>query len=219
MASTINGGFTLVEDEALKLKLQGLIVSDENNAARQVPVRFRIPEKEEATVSYPFIAIELVDIRRATDGREHRGWVRNGIAVAPPSFGAGAFANFDYTGTQFPIPMELIYTVTTFARSTTHDRQLNILLRTNVLPDRFGYLVIPEDNTVRRLDFMGWRPADTLFPDGKRLFRKIYSIMIDAELYLDQITVLSKVRQLNLKQLVFDVPITRAVQPGQSTTP
>lgn len=216
MASPINSGFTLVEDEALKRKLQGLVVGDENSASRSVPVRFRIPEKEEATVTYPFISIELINIRRATDGREHRGWVRATQAATAQLFGTPQ--QYDYVGTQFPIPMELIYTVTTFARNIRHDRQLNILLRTNVLPDRFGYVEVPEDGTIRRLDFQGYRQADTLFGDGKRLFRKIYTVMIDAELYLDQVTELMKVHQLNIKQLTYD-NVSIPARPSQGLTP
>jgi hypothetical protein len=51
------------------------------------------------------------------------------------------------------------------------------------IPARFGFLTIPEDGTVRRLDLLGGPElVDTRDEDGKRLFRREYLISVSSEL-------------------------------------
>jgi hypothetical protein len=67
------------EDMAIKYKLQGLTVVDANNPARPVPVRFRLPEDELASLTYPCIIIEHQGLFPAPE-REHSGEIQLGYA-------------------------------------------------------------------------------------------------------------------------------------------
>jgi hypothetical protein len=67
------------EDAALKVKLQGITVVDANNPSRKVPVRYRLPEDELATLTYPCIIIEHLGLFPAPE-REHSGYIQLGYA-------------------------------------------------------------------------------------------------------------------------------------------
>jgi hypothetical protein len=85
--------------------------------------------------------------------------------------------------TEFPIPVYLDYQITTWARQPRHDRQIMANMATGQrIPLRYGYLVVPEDNTVRRLDFLGFAKKDTTDENGKRLFSNAYTVRISAEI-------------------------------------
>jgi hypothetical protein len=47
---------------------------------------------------------------------------------------------------------------------------------------RFGRLIVPEDNTLRRVEFLGMSKKDTTDQNGKRLFSNVYNIRISAEI-------------------------------------
>jgi len=54
-----------------------------------------------------------------------------------------------------------------------------------VTPFRRGFIEVPEDNTIRRFDLMSWGNSDLLDGEAayrKRIFRKVYSIQMTAEL-------------------------------------
>src|ERR1700729_4089841 len=83
------------EDAALKLKLQGLTVADANNPARPVPVRFRLPEDELATLTYPIFIIEHLPMSFAPE-RAHRNLLKLGYAPAGfPTWWAANADTFD----------------------------------------------------------------------------------------------------------------------------
>jgi hypothetical protein len=50
------------------------------------------------------------------------------------------------------------------------------------IPLRYGLLIVPEDKTVRRLDFLGFTKKDTTDENGKRLFSNAYTVRISAEI-------------------------------------
>jgi len=83
------------------------------------------------------------------------------------------------------------YQITTWSRQPRHDRQIMAEMATGQrIPLRYGLLVVPEDNTVRRLDFLGFAKKDTQDENGKRLFSNAYTVRISAEILprvLDQI--------------------------------
>jgi hypothetical protein len=177
------------EDRAVKAKLQGLTVTDANApAGRDVPVRYRVPESELAKQTFPLVVIEHSGIEKADD-REHRGWVR--LPYAPegsPAWWADGATSYDVTESpylvEYPIPYDLRYRVLVFTRTSNHDIALAAALaQTDRIPARFGFLEIPEDGTVRRLDLLGG-PAlvDTRDENGKRLFRREYLISVSSEM-------------------------------------
>jgi hypothetical protein len=199
-------GFLLAEDEALKARLTGLSVTDDRNQHRPIQVFFRYPESETER-TYPFITIEMLDIVHAKN-RQHSElelvyYNTAGGASAP--VGASAMPNamnyWPSTSSDFSnitnknsfqvltsnefVPVDLLYQVSTFTRSALHDRQLSAMMLTKIFPFRRGSIHIPADNTDRRLDLLDWSTADLLDPEAgyrKRIFRKVYTLQMSAEL-------------------------------------
>jgi hypothetical protein len=186
--------FLISEDDALKKHLSGLTVADQNDADRKVGVWFRLPEAEERRITYPFITIDLIDVREEYD-RAHRGvvipnYVPEGYEEPPEGFGRKA--------TEFAIPVSLVYQITTHTRSAWQDRQLTGQMIGNKLPLRFGQLHVQADDTVRRLDLLEWQSLDSLDRDNKRVFRKAYTIAISAELWPDALLEVQKVASVGI---------------------
>lgn len=197
-------GFLLAEDAALKDRLSGITVSDDRNANRPVKVFFRYPEGE-TEKEYPFITIEMVGLSVAKN-RLHSEHTRyfsgpsagyplgidhpNYIGYMPSELDRnGMTALLDnpnnYLRMEAPLPVDLMYQISTYTRSALHDRQLSAKLFRYVLPFRSNYLKIAADGTVRRLDLMGWSQADLLDGEAgyrKRIFRKVFTVMVNAEI-------------------------------------
>jgi hypothetical protein len=197
--------FIINEDEALKTLLQGITVSDSGNSARPVGVYYGQPDKDIRQQIYPYITLDLVGVREDTE-RAHRGVVN--LAYAPE----GYTPNRDTDGSinqpiEFPIPVDLIYQVSTWSRQPRHDRQIMAkLFAPGRLPFRFGQLPVPQDGTNRRLDMLGFSKRDTT-EGGKRLFSNVYNIRISAELFTQELTgvyqVLDVVSSLESQNEVF----------------
>lgn len=189
-------GFLLAEDEALKLRFTGLSVSDDRNGSREVQVFFRYPEGETERM-YPFITIEMIDIVHAKNRQHsvvnqygyHEGddWSNNPSSVTYyPSQGPITVpAGEDYLRTTEYVPVDILYQVSTFTRSALHDRQLSAKMLYDVVSFRYNSIYIPADGTSRRLDLLDWTTADLLDPEAgykKRIFRKIYTLQMTAEI-------------------------------------
>jgi hypothetical protein len=178
--------FVINEDAALKTLLQGITVSDAGNSARPVPVYYGQPDKEIRAQTYPYITIDLVGIKEDTE-RAHRGFVPTTYVPENLTGWVDSTSGELISSINFPIPVDLFYQVVTYARQPRHDRQIIAALTSQGrLPFRFGQLHIPEDNTDRRLDMLGFSKRDTT-ESGKRLFSNIYNIRISAELFPDLI--------------------------------
>src|SRR5439155_13566416 len=101
--------------------------------------------------------------------------------------------------TDFPIPYLVNYAVVVMARNILHDLQINTALtKVNRLPARFGYLEIPEDGTIRRLDLLSGPENLDAIIDNKRLFRKSYNIAISTELTLAEIDQIVRVGTVHI---------------------
>jgi hypothetical protein len=167
--------FILNEDKALKLMLTGVTVSDSGNSARPVGVWFGQPDLEIRAQSYPYMTIDFLGYNEDFE-RSHRG------EIQMPYFPEGANTTQQYM-TEFPIPVYLDYQITTWARQPRHDRQIMAEMATGQrIPLRYGLLIVPEDKTVRRLDFLGFTKKDTTDENGKRLFSNAYTVRISAEI-------------------------------------
>ena len=174
------------EDKALKLSLAGITVADAGNPTRPVGVWFGQPDAELREQVYPYITIDFIgyseDPTRAMRGMTQLTY-----------FPEGANTSEQYV-TEYPIPVNLDYQITTFARQPRHDRQIMAEMLTGQrLPLRFGLLVIPEDMTVRRLDFLGVIKKDRTDSNGKRLFSNVYTVRISAEVLPREIEVMNEV--------------------------
>ena len=177
----------LDEDAALKTKLSGLRVSDTNAGASARPVlcRYRMPENEFATATFPMIVIDRQSILK-DDEREHRGQTR--LQYTPESQGAWNPLVEDYNTSpykvDYPIPFNINYNITAYSRKEQHNVELvSQLAQQELLPARFGYLEIPQDGTVRSL-FLEGGPEFEASKDsgGKRVYRTHYVIRVATEL-------------------------------------
>jgi len=167
--------FILNEDKAIKLMLTGVTVSDSGNPTRPVGVWFGQPDLEIRAQSYPYMTIDFLGYNEDFS-RSHRG------EIQMPYFPEGANTSEQYM-TEFPIPVYLDYQITTWARQPRHDRQIMAEMATGQrIPLRYGLLVVPEDKTVRRVDFLGFAKKDTTDENGKRLFSNAYTIRVSAEI-------------------------------------
>lgn len=205
-------GFLLAEDEALKARLTGLTVSDDRDASRDVQVFFRYPEGETERL-YPFITIELIDVVHARN-RQHStvdqyaykegdSWGENNSNVVSyyPSQGLITVPeDVEYLKTTEYIPVDIMYQVSTFCRSALHDRQLTAKMLYDIVPFRYNSIYIPADNTSRRLDLVDWTTADLLDPETgyrKRIFRKVYTLQMTAELPTSAFTGIKQATSIN----------------------
>lgn len=188
--------FLFSEDQALKDWLSGITVADDNDPERKVGVWFRYPDPEERQVSFPFLTIDLADITEETD-REHRGYYQPDYVpegYEEPEDGWGQKM-------ELPIPVSIIYRITSYARSAYHDRQIQNRLMGWRLPLRFGGLHVEADDTVRRLDFLDWAPFDGFDANNKRVFRKVYTVAISSELLPEAMVEVQKVATVDLNLL------------------
>ena len=198
--------FIINEDEALKTLLQGITVSDAGNSARPVGVYYGQPDKDIRQQVYPYITLDLVGIREDTE-RAHRGVVN--LTYAPEGYTPNRNAdNSINQPIDFPIPVDLIYQVSTWSRQPRHDRQIMAkLFAPGRLPFRFGQLPVPQDGTNRRLDMLGFSKRDTT-EGGKRLFSNVYNILISAELFTQQLVDVYKVLDVNTSLVSQTIPFT-----------
>lgn len=166
--------FILNEDAALKNLLTGMTVSDGGNAARPVGVWFGQPDAQLRPQVYPYITLDLIGVSEAIE-RVHSGIVD--FTYTPEGYDGET----SYQG-NYPIAVDLMYQVTTYARQPRHDRQiLAQILRPGRLPLRFGMLAIPEDKTARRLDMLGFSKRDFTEAD-KRMFSNVFTVSVSSEI-------------------------------------
>ena len=199
-------GFLLAEDEALKKRLATLTVSDDREGSRPVQVFFRYPDTETER-TYPFITIEMIDIVHARN-RQHSeneliyfnaaagasapaGWADRPNALTYWPSESSDFSsisnknNFKIIATNEFVPVDLVYQISTYTRTALHDRQLSSTMIRKVFPFRRSSIHIDADGTDRRMELLDWTTADLLDAEAgyrKRIFRKIYTLQMGAEL-------------------------------------
>lgn len=173
--------FLLSEDDALRKQIQGITVHDQratgDDTPRQVGVFFGQPDQELRAQVYPYITIDMIDIQRDTE-REMRGRI------------TGTVEQFGYLGPtetgdlgwdiDLPIPVNIDYQITTYARQPRHDRELLSQLLHEKLPFRFGQLTL-DDNTVRRLEVLDVAKRDSV-EQAKRLFINAVTVRVTSEI-------------------------------------
>lgn len=195
------------EDAAIKLKLQGLKVVDANSpSGRPVPVRFRLPEDELATLTYPIFIIEHLPISFAPE-RAHRGYgLLNYAPAGYPTWWDDDALTFDPNqslySSQFPLPANLDYKVTIYCRKMVEHLQPLVaqLALQPYLPFQFGFLDIPQDGTIRNMFLLqGPEIEYGKDQDNKRLFRCSYMVRVMTEVIPEVIVNgIGLVEQINL---------------------
>jgi hypothetical protein len=198
--------FLLSEDKALRLWLQELTVNDQKadglDVPRQVGVWFGQPDQELRAQNYPYITIDMIDVQR-DPAREMRGYVK-------PEYLAPEGLNVETSGWQIelPIPVNIDYQITTYARHPRHDRELLSQLLHQRLVFRFGQLSI-EDGTNRRLEVMDVSKRDVT-EQAKRLFVNAITVRVSSEIVQATIQELYKAQRVST-QLTENLPRTTIV--------
>lgn len=193
--------FLISEDNALKELLKEITVTDQNAAGtasgkRKVGVWFGQPDQEIRAQSYPYITIDMIDVSEDTM-RAMRGKVSPSYLENPETIGNEVWDE-DLHGwiIDYPVPINIDYQVTTYARQPLHDRQILSQLMFDKLPLRFGVLQ-PDDNTVRRLDILDIAKRD-ITESGKRLFVNAFTVRVSSELAQSTLRKLYKVQEAHV---------------------
>jgi len=182
--------FLIGEDKALREKLQGLVVHDQKadgqNVPRQVGVWFGQPDQELRPQNYPYMTIDMINLQRDTQ-REMRG-ITNAAYLKPETLPVSGTNQFEV---DLPIPFNIDYQITTYARHPRHDREIMAQLLSTRLK-RFGYLEIIETDvtlnnvetvtsTFRRMDLLNVAKRDST-EQAKRLFVNALTVRVSSEL-------------------------------------
>jgi hypothetical protein len=192
-------GFLLAEEAALKLYVSGLEVPNPRSPGEldEVPVWFRWPESERR-ISYPFITLDLLSITPA-----YERWHSVHDQLRVPSHFRGSGDTPDRWGHYYPgytpeidmaegktygtdryLPYNLIFQVSTFTRSAYHDRFLTSRFITDIFPPRGNFWIdVEADHVARRCELLQWVSGDTMETNeaAKRMFRKIYTVLMETE--------------------------------------
>jgi len=227
-------GFLLAEDAAVKARFSNVSVSDDRNSTRIAQVFFRYPEGEKEK-EYPFITIEHVGLvhNRQLQHSEQTYYYSNTVQSAslspvyidyyPSELNSSGMAaeraslGVPYLKTASFVPVTLIYQISTYARSALHDRQLTSKILRRVAPFRRGFIEIPEDGTIRRFDLISWSNSDLLDGESgyrKRIFRKVYTLHMSAEIPADDLTPVKQVTSV-----VGNIENADNQEPSVFTTP
>lgn len=195
----LHTGLLLAEDAALKAYLTGITVPDKTSMI-PVDVWFRYPEGERR-IKYPFITIDFIAINPSYDRWTSDHYVDpNYCSFLDPVTGQEVRTGMyiPSTASELPDPEEgysthidpylmyrLTYQISVHCRSAIHDRYLLSRFMTDILPPRPFFIGVDADSTWRRCELVGMQPADTTETTesgNKRIFRKIYTITMDAEI-------------------------------------
>ena len=183
--------FLLAEDAALRQKLQSITVTDQKadnqNVARQVGVWFGQPDQELRTQVYPYITIDMIDLRE-DPSRAMRG------IVSPYYLQPIDLESNEGFSTHMPVPVNIDYQITTYSRHPRHDREILSQLLHGPLTLRFGTLKV-EDGTARRLDVVNIAKRDVT-EQAKRLFVNAITVRISSEIPQDAIDRFTKVNSV-----------------------
>ena len=198
--------FLLDEDEALRNLFKDMVVTDqksvtEDGPQRKVGVWFGQPDQEIRNQSYPYITIDMIDIAEAFD-RAHRGKVNPGYYEDPDSITTGVSWDTDLHGKDmdFPVPVNIDYQITTYARQPRHDRQILAQLLYTKIPLRFAVLNVGPNTqfgTTRRLDVLDISKRD-ITEQGKRLFVNAITVRVSSEIAPSTFNKLYKAQELNV---------------------
>jgi len=195
--------FILAEDAAMKNLLQGITVSDEKAPVRPVKVWFGYPDVEVTLQSYPYIIIELIDIRAAKE-RQMTGMIYdsdNRGTIAPTE---GAVYRY-----QTPLPYDLTYQVAAYSRHPRHDRAMLFQLQ-NKFPSQYGSLEVPNElgtETAYRSMFLDGFVKRDMIEDGRRLFRSVFTVRVISEMTPSVANnALSTVQTVHINRITTNIP-------------
>lgn len=195
--------FILAEDAALKSLLAGILVSDEKSASRPVKVWFGFPDVEVRAQDYPYITIELIDVRaareRQTSGRMYDEDNRGTIAPV-----AGVVYGYS-----IPLPYDLTYQISSYARHPRHDRAIIDQIHRK-FPSQYGSLQVPNElgtEIAERHMFLDGFLKRDLIEDSRRVFRNAFTVRVVSEMTpLSADNALSTVQTVEINRITTDIP-------------
>lgn len=220
----------LNEAAALKTKLSTIRVHSSTNEpeGRLVPVKYVGPDFELSDAFYPGIYLQMGPALRATD-REHEGSIL--LPYAPEGYTGNVQVPVDmsdkenldtepwmipgsfgdplaspYAVDDVPVPYNLRFDVAVYTRNYQEGLELTSILATlPYLPERFGFLEIPEDGTIRTLELVGGPEMSMVTdPDDKRVIQILYSVSVTSELSLYDIRQINRVDTVDLTVTEYD---------------
>lgn len=213
--------FPAMESRAMRKKLEGMTASASSYPqGRGIPVEYVEPDFELVKASYPGIYIAYGAVTKAND-REVRG--PTNLQYAPPGLpvdvqvpedmdnkDSTATVNWPDTGfdrlsspyyvADHPIPYNLDFQVAVLTRNYQQTFEIiGQLQDIERLPERFGFLEVPEDGTVRTLELLGGPDTSVIRDeDGKRLVQTLYSVRVAAELSLYDVETIKRVETVDV---------------------
>jgi hypothetical protein len=194
--------FLLSEDEALRNLLKDMTVTDQKSVTEEGPTRkvgvwFGQPDQEIRNQNYPYITIDMIDISEDVM-RAHRGRTKPAYLADPTTIGTDTEFDSESHGwdINWPVPVNIDYQITTYARQPRHDRQIIAQLLYTKIPLRFAVLST-NDNTVRRLDVLDVSKRD-ITESGKRLFVNAITVRVSSEIAPETYNKMYKVSQINV---------------------
>jgi hypothetical protein len=182
----------------MKTYLQGMTVVDSSSpsAGRKVEVWYRLPEQEQRERTYPYVAIDLIDIVEA-NGRAMVNHLKlTQLPYTPPDPLPDDMTGKTLTADR-PVPVDIHYQVMAVARSARHDRQLQAQLWRK-FPGKWGALYVQNDETARTMQMMGRSTAYDVDEFGKRTFRTMYTVSIASELWPTVIKQVQNLTEINI---------------------
>jgi hypothetical protein len=196
--------FILAEDAALKSFLSGITVSDEKNANRAVQVWFGYPDVELRAQTYPYMTIELIDVRAAKERQS------NGIFYDTDNRGtvaAEAGVTYRYAT---PLPYDLVYQITSYSRHPRHDRAIITQLLQQKFQSQYGNLDVPNElatETAKRHMFLDGFLKRDMIEEGRRLFRNAFTVRVVSEMTpLNAENALSNVQTVEINRITTEIP-------------
>jgi len=204
-------GFILAEEDALKLMLEEcLTLPDRTGAEKPVRIWFRFPDSE-TTITYPYVTIDLIGIEPAYDlwhseyplykmseveEESDTGHV-SGYRLYDPSTSRdialtaddppGFFVRRNY------LQYRLIFQLGLWSNNVAHDRIMTARMFRDIIQPHPSWLHCPADGVWKRMETLGWTPADIPSQEGaqKRIFRKMFTISVQTDLPQDRLADLS----------------------------
>ena len=201
--------FLLAEDAALKSLLSGMTVIDEKAGGaptpRAVQVWYGTPDIELRDQKFPFITIDLMDIRLAPERQ------MSGVIYDRDRAGTVVANNTNVYGYEYPVTYDLVYQVTSYARHPRHDRSLIQQLMQEKFPSKYGKLGIVSDTgvetTYRHMFLDEFLKRDSV-EEGRRLLRNIFIVRIVSELtHAAAVEATQLVQSVTINETTDDIPL------------
>ena len=200
--------FILAEDAALKTLLSGITVVDEKAGGtatpRPVQVWYGTPDVELRNQTFPFITIDLMDVRLAPERQ------MSGVIYDRDKAGTRAPASGEVYRYEFPMTYDLVYQITTYARHPRHDRSMILQLMQRKIPSKYGRIgvrnALDTETAYRHMFLDEFLKRDSV-EEGRRLLRNIFIVRIVSELtHSDAEQAIQLVQSVEINETTNEIP-------------